>query len=64
MKCRKQVEHFGYKVHSIEGRARGDGRGGCGDVTACMESIEAMGRWTTWCGFGAVQIREQGISPG
>src|ERR1700739_4974630 len=40
---RKQVEHFGYKVHSIEGEERVViGVGGVGDVTACMESIEAM----------------------
>jgi len=29
-----------------------------------MESIEAMRKWTTWCGFGAVQICEQGIPRG
>src|SRR5207247_9012826 len=40
---RKQVEHFGYKVHSIEGEEGVViGVGGVGDVTACMESIEAM----------------------
>jgi len=40
---RKQVEHFGYKVHSIEGEERVViGVVGVGDVTACMESIEAM----------------------
>ena len=40
---RKQVEHFGYKVHSIEGEERVViGVVGLGDVTACMESIEAM----------------------
>src|SRR5260370_35367172 len=40
---RKQVEHFGYKVHSIEGEGRVViGVVGVGDVTACMESIEAM----------------------
>src|SRR5690242_5884621 len=39
----KQVEHFGYKVHSIEGEERVViGVVGVGDVTACMESIEAM----------------------
>jgi len=48
---RKQVEHFGYKVHSIEERARGDRRRWVGDVTACMESIEAMPQVDTWCGF-------------
>src|SRR6201997_2494377 len=37
------VEHFGYKVHSIEGEERVViGVVGVGDVTACMESIEAM----------------------
>src|SRR5215813_6079163 len=38
-----QVKHFGYKVHSIEGEERVViGVVGVGDVTACMESIEAM----------------------
>src|SRR6202163_4986715 len=37
------VKHFGYKVHSIEGEERVViGVVGVGDVTACMESIEAM----------------------
>src|SRR5260370_35855181 len=40
---RKQVEHFGNKVHSIEGEESGViGVVGVGDVTAGMESIEAM----------------------
>src|SRR5438270_1210439 len=39
---RKQVEHFGYKVHSIEGEERVViGVVGVGDVTACLESREA-----------------------
>src|SRR5215813_14394432 len=38
-----QVNRFGYKVHSIEGEERVViGVVGVGDVTACMESIEAM----------------------
>ncbi|MGA2484125.1 MAG: 3-deoxy-7-phosphoheptulonate synthase [Candidatus Acidiferrales bacterium] len=38
-----QVQAFGYKVHSIEGEERVViGVVGLGDVTACMESIEAM----------------------
>src|SRR5215510_136195 len=38
-----QVTHFGYKVHSIEGEERVViGVVGVGDVTACMESIEAL----------------------
>src|SRR5262250_356296 len=38
-----QVEEFGYKVHSIEGEERVViGVVGVGDVTACMESVEAM----------------------
>src|SRR5207245_11213015 len=38
-----QVNHFGYKVHSIEGEEREViGVVGVGDVTACVESIEAM----------------------
>jgi 3-deoxy-7-phosphoheptulonate synthase len=37
------VEHFGYKVHSIEGEERVViGVVGVGDVTACMGSVEAM----------------------
>jgi 3-deoxy-7-phosphoheptulonate synthase len=40
---RHQVEHFGYKVHSIEGEERVViAVVGVGDVTACMESVEAM----------------------
>ena len=40
---RKQVEHFGYKVHSIEGEERVViGVVGIGDVTACLESVEAI----------------------
>src|SRR6266702_566268 len=40
---RKQVEHFGYKVHSIEGEERVViGVVGVGDVTACLESVEAL----------------------
>jgi len=40
---RKQVEHFGYKVHSIEGEERVViGVVGVGDVTPCLESVEAM----------------------
>src|ERR1700676_5409104 len=40
---RKIVEHFGYKVHSIEGEERVViGVVGIGDVTACLESVEAM----------------------
>src|SRR3981189_266087 len=40
---RKQIEDFGYKVHSIEGEERVViGVVGVGDVTACLESLEAM----------------------
>jgi 3-deoxy-7-phosphoheptulonate synthase len=40
---RHQVEYFGYKVHSIEGEERVViGVVGVGDVTACLESVEAM----------------------
>jgi 3-deoxy-7-phosphoheptulonate synthase len=39
----KQVEAFGYKVHSIQGEERVViGVVGLGDVTACLESVEAM----------------------
>src|SRR6202051_4829903 len=37
------VKHYGYKVHSIEGEERVvTAVVGVGDVTACMESVEAM----------------------
>src|ERR1700726_5315314 len=40
---RKIVEHFGYKVHWIEGEERVViGVVGVGDVTACLESVESM----------------------
>src|SRR5580704_9351254 len=40
---RSRIEEFGYKVHSIEGEERVViGVVGVGDVTACLESIEAM----------------------
>src|SRR3984893_2459529 len=40
---REQVANFGYRVHSIEGEERVViGVVGVGDVTACMESVEAM----------------------
>src|SRR6266849_2390712 len=40
---RERIEEFGYKVHSIEGEERVViGAVGIGDVTACLESIEAM----------------------
>src|SRR3981189_3749076 len=39
----EQVARFGYKVHSIEGEERVViGVVGVGDVTACLESVEAM----------------------
>src|SRR5262252_845285 len=37
------VKHYGYKVHSIEGEERVViGVVGVGDVTPCLESVEAM----------------------
>ena len=40
---RERIEEFGYKVHSIEGEERVViGAVGIGDVTACIESLEAM----------------------
>jgi 3-deoxy-7-phosphoheptulonate synthase len=40
---RERIEEFGYKVHSIEGEERVViGAVGMGDVTACIESLEAM----------------------
>src|SRR5215471_9553158 len=39
----RQVQEFGYKVHSIVGEERVViGVVGVGDVTACMESVEAL----------------------
>src|SRR5215216_3114031 len=38
-----RIEEFGYKVHSIAGEERVViGAVGLGDVTACLESLEAM----------------------
>src|SRR3954471_19508017 len=38
-----RIREFGYKVHSIEGEERVViGAVGVGDVTACLESLEAM----------------------
>jgi 3-deoxy-7-phosphoheptulonate synthase len=40
---RDRIEEFGYKVHSIDGEERVViGVVGVGDVTACLESLEAM----------------------
>ena len=40
---RERIEDFGYKVHSIAGEERVViGAVGVGDVTACLESLEAM----------------------
>src|ERR1700759_446325 len=40
---RARIEEFGYKVHSIEGEERVViGAVGMGDVTQCLESLEAM----------------------
>src|SRR6202167_4163056 len=40
---RARIEGFGYKVHSIVGEERVViGAVGMGDVTACIESLEAM----------------------
>ena len=40
---RERIEEFGYKVHSIEGEERVViGAVGVGDVTPCLESLEAM----------------------
>src|SRR5256885_8128103 len=40
---RARIEEFGYKVHSIAGEERiVIGAVGMGDVTACLESLEAM----------------------
>ena len=39
----ERIREFGYKVHSIEGEERVViGVVGVGDVTACLESLEAM----------------------
>src|SRR4249920_4238632 len=40
---RERIAEFGYRVHSIEGEERVViGVVGVGDVTACLESLEAM----------------------
>src|SRR5579862_2096780 len=40
---RERIEEFGYKVHSIEGKERVViAAVGTGDVSACLESLEAM----------------------
>jgi 3-deoxy-7-phosphoheptulonate synthase len=40
---RERIQEFGYKVHSIQGEERVViGAVGMGDVTACLESLEAM----------------------
>jgi 3-deoxy-7-phosphoheptulonate synthase len=42
-RVRERIEEFGYKVHSIAGEERiVIGVVGVGDVTACLESLEAM----------------------
>src|SRR5450755_3296234 len=39
----ERIQDFGYKVHSIDGEERVViGVVGVGDVTACLESLEAM----------------------
>lgn len=42
-KVRERIEQFGYRVHSIQGDERVViGAVGVGDVTACLEQLEAM----------------------
>ncbi len=56
---RKQVEHFGYKVHSIEGEERVViGVVGVGDVTACLESRKAWPKRAQRCCAAARSSRE------
>ena len=57
---------FGYKVHSIEGEERVViGVVGVGDVTACLESLEATpGVEKRGAHLRAVQVRQQGIPEG
>src|ERR1700736_4288514 len=39
----ERIREFGYKIHAIEGEERVViGAVGMGDVTACLESVEAM----------------------
>ncbi len=59
----ERIREFGYKVHSIEGEERVViGVVGVGDVTACLESLEATpGVETRRAHFGAVQVRQPGI---
>jgi hypothetical protein len=57
---------FGYKVHSIEGEERVViGVVGVGDVTACLESLEATpGVETRGAHLGALQVRQPRIPQG
>ena len=49
---RERIEEFGYKVHSIAGEERVViGAVGVGDVTACLESLEAMPQVEKRCAF-------------
>lgn len=39
----ERIQEFGYKVHTIQGEERSViGAVGVGDVTACLESLQAM----------------------
>ena len=60
----ERIAEFGYKVHSIEGEERVViGVVGVGDVTACLESLEATpGVEKRRAHFGAVQIRQPASS--
>ena len=59
----ERIAEFGYKVHSIEGEERVViGVVGVGDVTACLESLEATpGVEKRRAHLRAVQVRQQGV---
>ena len=56
----ERIREFGYKVHSIEGEERVViGVVGVGDVTACLESLEATpGVEKRRAHLGALQVRQ------
>ncbi len=62
----ERIRDFGYKIHSIEGEERVViGAVGIGDVTACLESVEATPQsGESRAHFGALQVRQQGIPNG
>ena len=62
----ERIREFGYKVHSIEGEERVViGVVGVGDVTACLESLEATpGRRKRHAHLRALQVRQPRVQEG